>query len=851
MELATLGVTSAPARTTDNAANAFAMAQTHQINTMGALNLKSKVAPPTSQAGQTTAPASGPGRPLWPGTMTPAEPHRTKLIIGIGLVAITLLVYWRATGFDFLRYDDPDYVTANARVQTGINLPALRWALTGVRSCNWHPITWMSHMLDFQLYGLKPGGHHLTNVLLHAINVLLLFLVLRRMTGATWRGAVVAGLFAWHPLHVESVAWVSERKDMLSTMFLLLTTGAYVRYTEESAAPSAGAGGRHSQVRLYYAAALVCFALGLMSKPMVVTLPCVLLLLDFWPLCRTGLILPSTGQAPAASAPQARVLWSLVLEKLPFLAMAAASCWITIQAQENAMVPADDLPLESRLDNAVVSYVQYIIKMIWPAKLAVFYPYPDHLPLGQVAIAFLVLVAISAWVVFSARRSPWMPVGWFWYLGTLVPVIGIVQVGQQSMADRYTYIPLTGLFIAIVWGLAEAVRDRKRWKWTLGIATTGVLSSCIAVTSIQLGYWKNDISLFTHARDVTQGNFVAFAALASKKETTNPAEAIEEYNLALRYNPNSSEALFGRGRALRKQGKLEDAIADFRAALDVNPHYAAVHCSLGEILADEGKPGEAEDEYRESLKVDPDFMRAHLNLGLALFNLGRPAEATEELGAVLKLLPDDIDAQLGMGNALAISGKPDEAVAHYTRVLQLQPGNAEAHRKLGTTLAFEGKTDEAITQLRAALQSDPADASAHFQLGSLLGQRGQTVEAISHYQQSLKLRPDAPEVLNNLAWIRATSADPALRNGPEAVREALKACELTHDQQPLFLGTLAAAYAEAGDFANAISTATRARDLAKSHNLDAVADKNQELLRLYEAGQAYHEAAPSAETPAR
>ncbi len=754
------------------------------------------------------------------------EMNGAKRIVCLVLAAITLALFWRARSFEFLCYDDPTYITLNYHVQSGLNWSGVVWAFSSVYASNWHPLTWLSHMLDFQVWGNHPGGHHLTNVLFHTANVILLFLVLCRMTGATWRSALVAAFFAWHPLHVESVAWISERKDVLSTFFWLLAVAAYARYAEESKVQS-------PKSKVYYVLSLVSFALGLLSKPMVITLPCVLLLLDFWPLERIPNLKLKLSDFP---------MWrGLVFEKLPFFALASVSAGITLYAQANTISSVEQSPIDLRLANAVVSYAEYIVKLFWPSRLAVFYPHPDELPIERAGLALLFLAAVSFWSLLQARRLPCLVTGWFWFLGTLVPVIGIIQVGQQAMADRYSYVPSVGLFIALIWALAEWSDHHFRRRQILTLLAGGAVLSCIILTHIQLGFWKNDTILFSHARDVTSRNFVAYAVLASKKEASDPEGAITDYNLALAIKPNSTEALFGKGRALLKVGKPEEAIASYRAALEIDPNYPEAHNGLGVILAQRGELAEAETEYRAALKTNPDHLEARLNLALALFKDRQVNEAIAEFNLLLAAQPDSIDALVGLGSALVVSGKPDSAIVLYTRALRLKPDNPEAHRKLGTALVLEGKSEAAMEQFRESLRVEPDDPGAHYELGSILSQHGETAEAIQHYEAALRALPDFVEVLNNLAWIRAVCADSKYRDGAQAVRLASRACELTHDSQPLFLGTLAAALAEAGRFPEAVNAARKARDLASAAGLKDIAARNDELLARYESNRPYHE----------
>jgi len=768
------------------------------------------------------------------------ETKRARWLICFLLAAVTVGLYWRVRSFEFLCYDDPDYVTLNYHIQRGITWPGVVWAFTSVHSSNWHPLTWMSHMLDFQIWGDSPAGHHFTNVVFHAANAALVFLVLMRLTGAVWRSALVAGFFAWHPLHVESVAWVAERKDVLSAFFWLLAMWTYTRYCEASrgndpkpTAPASKAPDEKlktkNQPALFYGLTLFFFTLGLLSKPMVVTLPFVLLLLDFWPLRRVSDI--NFNRATL------RTWGGLIFEKLPFFVLTLLCAWITYHAQDETMSSLDQLPLDLRLTNAVVSYGAYIGKMLWPANLSVFYPHPGEAPVAQTTIAFVALFGLSIFSLWVASRHPYVTMGWFWFVGTLVPVIGIVQVGQQAMADRYTYLPLLGLYIAIIWAAADLASGHRIWQLILNGTALGALVGCVVIAGFQLRYWKNDRLLFTHARDVTDRNFLACSILASKLEASDPEEAIADYNQALAWKPNSREAMFGKGRALRKAGRPDEAMECFRAALRTDPRYPELHNSLGAILAEGGKFAEAESEYRQALEADPDFLEARLNLGLTLFKQRKTAEAIAEFKRVLAATPDAVEALVGIGSSLALEGQPNEALASYTEALRLQPMNVEANRAMGSTLAVLGRTNDAISYFSQALKTEPNDPNTHFQLGSVLSQAGRKAEAIQHYEAVLRVQPDSVGALNNLAWIKATSVNPDLRDGVEAVRLAERACEITKESQPFLLGTLAAALAEAGRFPEAVAAARKARDLATSAGLKDVAARNAELLALYEANR--------------
>jgi Flp pilus assembly protein TadD len=557
---------------------------------------------------------------------------------------------------DFVNFDDDDYVTANPVVLRGLTWHGVAWAFTTEHAVNWHPLTWLSHMLDVQLYGLDAGAHHLTNLLFHIGNTLLLFGLLHRMTGALGRSAFVAGLFAVHPLHVESVAWVAERKDVLSTLFWMLTLWAYIEYVKRP--------DLRQSSRRRYAAVLLFFALGLMAKQMLVTLPLVLLLLDFWPLGRVGI-----GPNPAGGWAPARDGWAtagrLVWEKLPLLALAAASSIATfvIHQRGGAVIILSAIPLQLRIENALVSYVVYIGKMLWPAGLAVLYPYPQSLSAWSVAVAFVTLTGISVAVIWAAPRRPYLPVGWFWYLGTLVPVIGLIQVGDQAIADRYTYIPLIGLFIIVAWGVPDLL---VRWplrrvvlpKIALPAAACLVILACAITARGQLEYWEDSTTLWTHTLAVTTRNNIAHNNL---------------------------------GATLADQGKTDEAIAHYSEALRIKSDYADAHNNLGVALADQGKLDEAIAHYSEALRIKPGYSDAHSNLGIALADQGNLDEAIAQFTEALRINPDSAKAHNNLGVALASQGKLDEAIAQFTEALQVKPDYADARNNLELALARRGK----------------------------------------------------------------------------------------------------------------------------------------------------------------
>ena len=527
---------------------------------------------------------------------------RYDLLVMLVLVLATAVVYLQLNNYDFVNFDDDDYVTENRHVQTGLTSGNITWAFTTFHAGNWHPLTWISHMLDCQLFGLKPGLHHLVNLFFHMANTLLLFLILRRMTNALWQSAFVAALFALHPLHVESVAWVAERKDVLSTFFWMLTMGAYVFYVE-----------RRELKR--YLLALFFFGLGLMAKPMLVTLPFVLLLLDYWPLRRLQMEKPladdsvnsekfvkphrkkkerrrSAIRAGHVSKPEKQIrqqpaIGHIILEKVPFFVLSLVSSIVTYMAQQKggAVRSLQSFPLTTRIANALVSYCGYIGKILWPENLALLYPHSGMPPVWKVIGAVLFLGIITFLIIRTVKRFPWLTVGWLWYLGTLVPVIGLVQVGMQAMADRYTYVPIIGVLIMVAWGVPELL---EKWRHrNTALATVTVVMLCIFsfVTWKQVGYWQNNTTLFKHTLE---------------KTTNNP---IIHYNL---------------GNLLASQGKFDDAIKQFRESIRISPGYAKAHNNLGNALLYQGRLDEAIGSYREALRINPDYVIAQKNLNNAL-----------------------------------------------------------------------------------------------------------------------------------------------------------------------------------------------------------------------------------------
>jgi tetratricopeptide (TPR) repeat protein len=744
---------------------------------------------------------------------------RSRCLIYTGLALVTLAVYLPALHHGFVEYDDQQYVTDNPRVQAGLTLTGLIWAL-GFHAGNWHPLAWLSHMLDCQLYGAWAGGHHLTSILLHIASALLLFSVLNRMTDAVWRSAAVAALFAWHPLHVESVAWVAERKDVLCAFFWMLTLWLYVRY---SAQPATGR----------YLFALGSFVLCLMSKPMGVTLPFVLLLLDYWPLNRVL----EFGRHPPEKPPLrfAQKSWrQIALEKVPFLALSAIACVLTLRAQEIAIVSTAGLPMVPRAAHVLAAYNHYLAAAFVPRPLAVYYPYQIQLPALTIGCAVIVLGLTTLLAVKNLRRRPYLIVGWLWYLGTLVPVIGLVQVGDQAWADRYTYLPLIGLFLPLVWFAFEAVKNRV----ALQIASVMVAVGLLAATSVQLGYWQNTRTLFEHAAKVTPKNYMAITVLGSLLAKEGKLdEAMEYYQTALSYQPNFPEAHFFLGNALDEQGKLDEAIAEYQKSLWFRPTQEQTHIFMGVALGRQKKYDEAMAHYHAALKLNPDSAIAQNNLARLLHTQGRFDEAIEHYHAALEIDPKLALARNNLGILLIQKGDVTNGTIQLREALQLNPTNSETQLNLAFALNQQQRWPEAAALFSMAVRGNSPDPKAHCEFAVALAHLKRTREAMSQFAAALLIQPDFPDALDGLAWILATDANAAFRNGPEAVKMAERACELTGRQDPVKLKTLAAAYAETGRFDAAIKTLQAAGQLAARTNRQPLVQECASLLESFQKSE--------------
>jgi tetratricopeptide (TPR) repeat protein len=660
--------------------------------------------------------------------------------------------------------DDQIYVSENRQVAGGLTSTAIAWAFTTGRASNWHPLTWLSHLCDVQMYGLNAGPHHVTNLVLHVLDTLLLFTVLRRMTGALGRSALVAALFAIHPLHVESVAWIAERKDVLSTLFWMLAVWAYVGYQQ-----------RRTWFR--YGLVAASLALGLMAKPMLVTVPFTFLLLDVWPLGRAW---PGTGR-PRPSLPDAVRQWTpLLREKVPLFALAAASSVVTfiVQRQGGAVGDFVTFPFAGRVANALVSYVAYIGKMIWPSRLMVFYPYPRSVPVWAALVALVALVAlagVSVLVVRLAPRRPYLGVGWFWYLGTLLPTVGIVQVGAQALADRYTYVPVIGLFIIVAWGVPDLLARWRLPRMALGVAAAAAILACALTARAQVTVWSSSQALWQHALDLDADNHRAHDALGLiAAERGHTREAMAHFSEAIRLAPGAPDPYNDLGLMLAKQGRFDEAVAQYQFALQLKPRFAEAHNNFGMALASQGKLDEAIVHYTEALRLDPDVAAFHNNFGQALAARGKVADAIAEYDEALRIKPRYFEVHGNLGLALASQGRIAEAIAHYEEALRIKSASADTHANLGLALAAQGKLDDAMGHYREALRLDPRRADVHDNLGFALAAQGKIAEAMPHFTEAVHLQPGLVPAHYHLGLVLAATGrfDEAIAEFTDVLRMA-------------------------------------------------------------------------------
>lgn len=710
--------------------------------------------------------------------MSPKQ--RTLLLaLSVLLAAATLAVFWPATGFEFLTYDDNAYVRSNPHVQSGWTLRSIKWAFATAHESYWIPLTWISYMADREVFGPGPRGHHLTNILLHAVNVLLVLWALHRMTGSVWRSALAAALFALHPLRVESVAWITERKDVLSTLFWMAGLVAYARYVE-----------RPRPMR--YGVVFLCMALGLLAKPMLVTFPFALLLLDYWPLGRFGRTLEDV-RARAGR---------LVLEKLPLILLSVLGSVVVYRTQQanDVVYSLAQVPLARRILQATTSYGFYLAKAVWPSRLSVVYADRHGVFLAELAVAGALLAIVTILALRMVRKRPYFAVGWLWFLGTLVPVIGVVRLGTAHVADRFTYVPLLGLFVLAAWGAADLAAALRFPKAAAAACAVLVAGACGAATRAQLRYWRSSETLFRHALDVAGPHAVAYG------------------NLAL---------------VMENQGRLEEALAFCKASLRADPRSIETLGNTGNMLRRLGRHEEAVSFFAKALRISPDNAQMHNNLGAALAEMRRWDEAAENLQRALELNPGLVDARFNLGMALLASGRRAEAIEHLEQVARTAYWDAHAQYLCGRTLLGEGRAEEAVSYLRQAAELERGSPRMLAALGLALVKSGRREEGLRRFRHALRLDPQSVDALNNLAWILATDAAATPADREEAVTLAESAARWTGGEEPSVLDTLAAACAAAGRHEEAVRTAERAIALAEARADYARAGELQKRLAIY------------------
>jgi len=658
-----------------------------------------------------------------------------RIMIPILLICVTATVYLPLKNHSFINFDDNLYVTDNQHVQKGLNPESIQWAFQLTESggrAYWHPLTWISHMIDCQLFGVRAGMHHLVNLILHLLNICLLFILLNYMTGNIWKSAFVAALFGLHPINVDSVAWIAERKNLLSTVFWFISILGYAYYAR-----------RPSVYR--YSLIVVSFILGLMAKPMLVTLPCVLLLMDFWPLnrLRWGQH-PHETENPSVFHPAST--YRLILEKLPLMALSfSAIIFSMISLQSHArIIDKGYIPFSLRISNAIISYVLYLKNMIWPENLTIFYPFPESIPLWKTCLAAVFLILFSAAVMSRAKKHPWLVTGWLWFLGTLVPVSGLIQGGLwPSLADRWAYIPLIGIFIIIAWGVPEIFKNLTFNKFILAISALTVLGLLVYKTSVQLGYWKNDYTLFSHALDVNENDFIAHTHLAIYYEKAeNPEQAMYHFTKSSEIKPNMPYALGSFANFLYKQGDYQQALLYFNKALWLDPQDEQLYIGIGDLYLKQGVPEKAIYYYSQALQIEPESAGIHNRLAVAFLNHGFPEQAINEYELAINIKPDNPDFHYNLGLVKAKQGKTLQALSHFKSALKQSSDYIPAHLSIAEIMFQNGKWPEALNYYNMALQIDENDETIHYNIGVVLLRMDQPEKAFSHFKTALEINPE-------------------------------------------------------------------------------------------------------------
>lgn len=754
----------------------------------------------------------------------------------LGLAILAFLCFSPALGFDFINYDDPEYFANNPHVLGGLTKANIAWAFQTETLASRYPVTWLSFMLDADLFGKRPLGPHLTNLLLHTANVVLVFLLLRSWTGKFWRSLCVAALFAVHPLRVEPVVWISERKGLLSAFFSLLvlwTYGRAVAAVRARSAPAARIPAVWTNHHFWFAV-FGCL-LAIMAKPIAVTLPCVLLLLDFWPMRRIELTHRALAVRQAAA---------LVFEKFPFFLLTLLGCAITLVTHQHsgAVVAMTEHSVGARVSTAIIGYATYLAKAVWPATLAIPYPMPKQWPAEQVIMSAVALTLIVAVVLWLGRKRPLLWFGWLWYLGLLVPVIGLVRWGDQAMADRFTYLPLLGVLLAVVWSGGEILARFGVSGRMQVLAGLLIVVAYASRTLDQLRYWRNSEVLFRHSLAVTQDNYVALSNLGSALDDAGKSdEAMPLFLEALRIGPHDPDAYYNMGTALMKLGRLEEAIESFRAAIRFKPGFTRAHSNLGASLLRLGRFDEAKLSFVEAVRLEPDDAETLFNLATVLINQAEIPAAITNLVLAVKLKPDYAQAHANLGVALMRLGNAELGLKHFAEAARLDPKNPEAHFNLGLAWLDQNRPADAERSFRCALELQPHNPKILLRLGMALVRQKQWSQATVSYREALQVSTDQIEVISELAWLLATCPEAGFRNATEALALAQRAAELTQQGHPGVLLSLAAAQAEAGRFEEATASALQAQSLARSAGQVALGERAERMLKAFAQRVPYRE----------
>lgn len=754
----------------------------------------------------------------------PIQTRARTWLAALLIFLLTLALFGRTVGNGFVNFDDNVYVYANPIVSHGLTFTGLIRSFSEPHARNWHPLTTISHMLDCAIFGLNPAGPHAINIFLHAVAAALLLVALHAFTGSIWRSAFVAGIFALHPLRVESVAWISERKDVLSATLFMCALLAYAHY-------------RRAPDWRRFLLVIFAFAAGLMAKPILVSLPIVLLLIDFW------IAHPQHRAAhfPRISAGRA------IIEKVPLFLLSAASCAVTLWAAGSGNGALVQMPLLDRLGNAVLSYCVYIAQLFWPVDLAVFYP----LPIAPVEMAVIigaaaVIIIVSALAIFLRNRLPYFFTGWFWYLIVLLPVIGIVQIGLQAHADRYTYLPHIGLLIALTWGGIALLRKIHAVPVAapVGIAVLGL---CAWQTWNQIGFWRDSETLWNRALAVTQDNETALFNLGVIYQDRGDLDAaLAKYRAALQLLERRSDPRYNLSRALvhNNLGNVaadlrdsDEATREYRAAIDLIPQYSGAHVNLGQLYAQQKEWKSALEEFENAIRAQPRDADAQYRAGVTLMRLKRVDEAIAHYNKALATQPFFAAAELDLGNAMLEQGHFEDAAAHYERATQIDPQNADAHFNFARMLFQQRRVAEAIGEYERVVALQPNDPEAHLALGNALAAAASEKRAADEIEKALQLAPDSVSALNNLAWLLATAADSSIKNPARAVELGEKAERLAPEPNAIIYHTLAAAYAANGKTDHAITAAERAQKLAEDAGDKDLADAVKKELEEYRKKQ--------------